>query len=184
MNRVRYEACPDCGALLPKMDGPTHRYIGASAGCWAIFAALNNAGEPPLAPAPSNALLVDAYAVQHPGQPSPQAIQSVAVHLLALYAVFAQGLPLDQVLWVRQRALREERGRKRDRFVWLMPPPLTGMLTVAEIVQLPMPQERSDAVAAYAQQVWSSWSTRHLPTIARWYTEHVMSNEGGVKSIR
>jgi hypothetical protein len=29
--------CPGCGALFPDFEGPTHRYIGASAGCWALF---------------------------------------------------------------------------------------------------------------------------------------------------
>ena len=26
-----------CGALFPSYDGPTHRYLGASAACWALF---------------------------------------------------------------------------------------------------------------------------------------------------
>ena len=78
------ERCPDCGAVLPVLDGPTHRYLGASPACWATFSALNNAGDPPLAPGHLIPLITDAYAVQHPGVPSPQAIQSVAVHLLAM----------------------------------------------------------------------------------------------------
>jgi hypothetical protein len=53
-----------------------------------------------LAPAPTNALLGDAYAAQHPGTPSPQAIQSVAVHLLALYAVLEKGVASEMALWV------------------------------------------------------------------------------------
>ncbi|MCA9961009.1 MAG: hypothetical protein KC443_18340, partial [Anaerolineales bacterium] len=83
------EPCPDCHALLPPSGGAGHRYIGASPACWDIFAALANAGEPPLAPHPWNGLLLDAYTTQHPGVPSPQAIQSVAVHLLALHGVLA-----------------------------------------------------------------------------------------------
>ncbi|HLF87607.1 MAG TPA: DUF5946 family protein [Anaerolineales bacterium] len=80
-------SCPGCRALLPDIDGPTHRYIGASPACWGIYTALTGGGEPPMAPAPSNTLIVDAYAAQHPGTPSPQSIQSVAVHLIALYGV-------------------------------------------------------------------------------------------------
>ena len=30
-------ACPGCGALFPPYDGPAHKYLGASAGCWALF---------------------------------------------------------------------------------------------------------------------------------------------------
>ena len=32
-------ACPGCGALVPDIDGPTHAYLGASAGCWAAWGA-------------------------------------------------------------------------------------------------------------------------------------------------
>lgn len=89
---MNLEPCPDCGALLPPSSGVGHRYVGASAACWELFAALNNAGEPPLVPSTFNGLLTDAYMVQHPGVPSPQAIQSVAVHLLALYGVLERGV--------------------------------------------------------------------------------------------
>jgi hypothetical protein len=72
------------GAGAPS-DGPTHRYISASPACWAICTTFG-AGEPPVAPSPLRELLVDAYA-PHPGVPSDQAIQSVAVHLITLYGV-------------------------------------------------------------------------------------------------
>jgi hypothetical protein len=29
--------CVGCGALVPDIDGPTHRYMAASPGCWALF---------------------------------------------------------------------------------------------------------------------------------------------------
>ncbi len=29
--------CIRCGALVPDVEGPTHRYIAASPGCWAVF---------------------------------------------------------------------------------------------------------------------------------------------------
>src|SRR5690606_37658695 len=120
---------------LPAGDGPTHRYIGASPACWAIFSALLNAGEPPLAPGPMNGLIGDAYAAQHPGTPSPQAIQSVAVHLLVLYGVLERGVAPDQALWIRQRALRDQTQSRRARFTWMTPPSFAGSLTVADIVR-------------------------------------------------
>ncbi len=70
--------------MLPPSSGAGHRYVGASAVCWELFAALNNAGEPPLAPGIYNGLLMAAYMVQHPGVPSPQTVQSVAVHWLVI----------------------------------------------------------------------------------------------------
>src|SRR5262245_47258121 len=122
------EPCPDCGALFPPSAGPTHRYIGASAGCWALYAALC-AGQQPDAELveasrvsrrlPSRAdrasdasiaaLMVDAYAARHHGVPSPQAVQSVAVHLLVLHGVCRRGQRAAQAHWIRHRALRTRR---------------------------------------------------------------------------
>lgn len=164
--------CPGCGAALPVLDGPTHRYIGASPACWALYSALNNAGEPPLAPAASNGLLTDAYAVQHPGVPSPPAIQSVAVHLLTLYGVLVDGVDPGRVLWLRQTTLR---GRARDpapRFAWLSPPSLAGTLTVADIVAGPTPAARTGLVRRYVESVWAAWSP-HAATVAGWYAQYI-----------
>ena len=33
----KFELCSGCGAQVIKIDSPVHRYIGASAGCWAVF---------------------------------------------------------------------------------------------------------------------------------------------------
>lgn len=172
------EPCPDCRALLPPLDGPTHRYLGASSACWTLYANLHNGGEPPLAPSPYNNLLVDAYAAQHPGvAPSDQAIQSVAVHTLTLYGVFVRGVTLDRVLWLRLRPLREQKSSKRGRFHWLAPPSFAGSLTIADIVALPTPTARSQKVKEYVEQVWSLWEYAHQTTIADWYDSFVLPDK-------
>lgn len=173
MKATKIERCPGCCAGLPPLDGPTHRYIGASPACWAIFANLFNAGEPPLASGPLNGLIGDAYAAQHPGTPSEQAIQSVAVHLLALYGVLKCGVGPDQALRIRQRALRQGQSSRRGRFQWLTPPSFEGSLTVAAIVQAPTPQARANLAQDYVAQVWSLWSQKQLETIAAWYDAFV-----------
>src|SRR6185436_18111162 len=106
--------CQGCGALFPPYDGPTHRYVGASAACWALFNWSVISGDPDATdlvsrsripetvvqiPASSDessfdALLGDAYGVQHHGEDSPQAIQSVAGHLLNIH-----GLVSGHVTW-------------------------------------------------------------------------------------
>jgi hypothetical protein len=114
--------CPGCGALFPPYDGPTHRYVGASAGCWALTASLTSGGlpdpellrqsrashvPPALRPQKDAQLLDpvwgDAYGVQHHGDDSPQAIQSVAIHLLTLHGAITRRA---DGMWVRRRALR------------------------------------------------------------------------------
>lgn len=169
------ETCPDCGAVLPKFDGPTHRYLGASASCWALYAALSGGGEPPIAPGPLNALLIDAYAAQHPGTPSNQAIQSVAVHLLTLYGVLERGVSIDRAVWLRTRPLRAGARPKHSRFVWLTPPSFANTLKVADIVAAPTPTARAARLSEYVRSVWSAWrQTEHTATIARWYEQHVL----------
>ncbi|MCB9422975.1 MAG: hypothetical protein H6667_24455 [Ardenticatenaceae bacterium] len=167
------EPCPDCGALLPPSNGAGHRYVGASAACWELFAALNNAGEPPLAPGVYNGLLTDAYMVQHPGVPSPQAIQSVAVHLLVLYGVLEREMDPGQALWIRLQAVDERHGPKHGRFHWLTPPSFTNSLTVADIVKKPTPGERTAVLQQYVTSIWSLWANNHLDTVAAWYERFV-----------
>ena len=78
--------CPGCGALVPDVPGLPHPYIGASAGCWEIFGQIlaKEYGDYGY-PITTHQLTVDAYAVQHPGQPERRSIQSVNSHLISLY---------------------------------------------------------------------------------------------------
>ncbi len=167
-------SCPGCGAVLPEVDGPTHRYIGASPACWALYTALGGGGDPPLALSPWNALLVDGYAAQHPGRPSPQSIQSVAIHLLVLHGVFVAGVAPAQVMWLRRRVLRERLEARRAAFVWLDPPDFAGSLTVADIARPPTPQARAAMVEPYLRGVWERWSAPHAATVAAWYDRYVV----------
>ena len=176
MSAVETERCPGCHAELPKVSGATHRYIGASPACWRIFSDLLNAGEPPLAPAPTNALIGDAYATQHPGTPSNQAIQSVAVHLLVLHGVVARGVEPASALWIRRRALREKGTPRRGRFRWLEPPSFESSLTVSDVVREPGPVERADKAREYVRRTWALWHAEHARTISEWYDAFVASD--------
>ena len=173
MTDIKLEPCPDCGAVLLPSSGAGHRYVGASAACWELFAALNNAGEPPLAPSALNGLLTDAYMVQHPGLPSPQAVQSVAVHLLALYGVLERSMAPRQALWIRLQAVNERHGPKHGRFAWLTPPSFTNSLTVLDIVQQQTPGERTAVLQQYVTSIWSLWAADHAATIAAWYKRFI-----------
>ena len=176
MNTI-LEQCPDCRVWLPAVPGAAHRYIGASPSCWALFSTLVNAGEPPLAPHPFNALLLDAYMTQHPGQPSPQAMQSVAVHLLALYGVLEAGVAPEQVLWIRQRAVRGDAPERHARFAWLTPPDFTDSSTIANIVAGVTPQACTGQAIDYIQAVWHLWARTYRATIAGWYERYVRERE-------
>ena len=175
MNNL-FDRCPNCKAPLPPFDGPTHRYLGASAACWAIYSALN-VGEPPIPPTPFGVLLVDAYAVQHYGVPSPQAIQSVAVHLITLYGVLEAGQPVERAIWLRTRPLRDGKTPKHSRHHWLTPPDFQGALTVADIVQEATPDTRATVMQQYIEAVWAIWAKVHRQTIVEWYQKGVLADE-------
>lgn len=161
--------------MLPHVDSPTHHYLGASAACWGVYTAML-AGEPPIAPTPALEQMIDAYAAQHHGTPSSQATQSVAVHLIALYAVFIKNMDVGRLIWVRQRSLRAKPGEKHGRFTWLTPPDFTGTLTVVEIVRAPNSSARAEVMERYVCQVWELWAREHLPTVAQWYEQFVVKD--------
>ncbi len=180
------EPCPGCGALFPPSAGPMHRSIGASAACWALYAPLS-VGEqpdpeliarsrvastpplPPPRPEPLDALIVDAYAVQHHGDASPQAVQSVAVHLLTLHGILERGADLSHAIQLRLRPLRT-----RGVFHKLEPPALDSALTLRHLwpgggVECPC------LAGEYVQSVYAAWFGKHGATVADWYERHVAS---------
>lgn len=154
--------CPGCGALFPPSDGPTHRYIGACAGCWAVFGEVLAREYGDLRYAAVHRLTVDAYAAQHPGVPSPQSISSVAVHLVGLCVTFeprfAGRRPLDAI---RRAAMR------KVEFVCLEPPASRGSITVLDVHAARDPVDHAERVTRWARDVWSAWRG-HLETVERW----------------
>ena len=169
------EPCVGCGALLPAFDGPVHRYMDSSATCWATFNSLNDPTRL-LGFAPFNALIVDAYAVQHPGVPtSQQAINSVAIHLMTLHGILEKGFKFDQAIWLRQRPGRPGSIDRHSRFHWLTPPSFADCLTVADVAAGETPQERSRLVEVWVRDVWRVWSEIHGDQVATWFEQCVIS---------
>jgi hypothetical protein len=144
------EPCWGCGALVPRGDGPTHRYIGASAGCWQIYAQIEAKSQ----------MMVDAYAAQHPGVEGPQATQSVAVHLMSLCAQLERGLKPEHATRRMQAYLVDARGQRRT-FTWLTPPPLPGAVTILDIAAAYGNPSLDAEVRRWASEVWSAWAPYH-----------------------
>jgi hypothetical protein len=178
--------CQGCGAIYPPYDGPTHRYIGASACCWALFTWFVTTGDPganellPSSRIPEtpvgipgcndssfDLLLGDAYGVQHHGDESPQAIQSVAVHLLNLYGIIAG--KTTRPGWPIGRALRT-----RSVFHKLSPPALGSALTIRHLFPgggVVIPVTRTQ----YVLSVYAAWMSLHGSTVERWYDRYVVA---------
>ena len=148
--------CFSCGALVPDIQGPTHRYMLSSPGCWAVYGSLLARDHGEYGYPAVHRLSVDAYAVQHPGQPNRQAIQSVAVHLIGLYYSLERGLPSAQVTKAIGRATQFN-----DQFVWLEPPASMGTVTVVDAADAGGLDEYQRLARAWAESAWEAWSAYH-----------------------
>jgi Family of unknown function (DUF5946) len=148
---TRSGRCVGCGGLVPDEDGPIHRYMTASPGCWRIHGELMAGDLPATALA---RLAVDAYAVTHPGRPGPQSTPSVWIHLITLCAVLERSWPVEQAVRLRRAAA--------DAFAawpWLVPPVSMGRVTavdVAAAVANDLPAG-SDSVDRWVTEAWRAW---------------------------
>ncbi len=162
MSEIVLERC-ECGLELPRADMllPTHAYIGATAGCWALYNELHAkqyAGFGAMTPI----RVIDAYCVQHHGKPERRAIQSVNAHLVALYLQLEKGFMEAQVNVSLQRVLKFA-----DEFAWLEPPTPNGTLMMADVLRAVTPEEQANAIENYARDVWKAWQV-HRAIVERW----------------
>jgi hypothetical protein len=166
-NTQNLTPCCGCGGMFPDMDGPVHRYMESSAACWAAYGEVMAREYSDLQRLAYYRLSVDAYAVQHPGQPSRQTIQSVGVHLIRLCLLLDCGLSMDRA----NDAMIAASARK-DSFTWLTPPVQIGKITVADVVSAQTNEALQEVVWAWAREAWAAWAVHHdtvrawLPTMA------------------
>jgi hypothetical protein len=153
------EVCGDCGIVLPRIERPSHPYLGASPSCWALYGEVlaREYSDPELMKV--HRLTVDAYAAQHPGKPGPKATQSVWAHLSGLY------LTVERCASPRfaTRVLGAVTAISRD-LPWLEPPESLGGITVAHVAS--EPDGHAEAVQRWAREVWSAWACHHQRVIA------------------
>lgn len=157
------ETCVGCGAVVEKIDGPSHKYMTSAPGCWARYGDLLGVLAIDPGATATRVLCVDAYAAQHPGSPGPQAIQSVAVHLLNMYGYLVRKRPvaIPQAL-----GLNEHKGA----FHWLTPPSFASSRTVFDVPFDAQPADIAIAARAWGESVWEAWSAHHAQ-IAEWYSQ-------------
>ena len=156
--------CFGCGASVPDEEGPTHRYLGASPGCWRLYGeVLGREYADYERFAPVHRLTVDAYAAQHPGTPSPQSIGSVAAHLIRLHLQLERGLTYDRA----NDAMLGISSRSKGEFFWLDPPENPGDVTVLDVLGARDPEEHVERVRGWAASVWGAWAPHH-ETVRRW----------------
>jgi hypothetical protein len=134
----------------------------SSPACWAAYGEVLAREYSDPAYLAVHRLGVDAYAVQHPGHPNPQAIQSVAVHLVRLCLLLERGLPMERANEAMLKASERKRG-----FVWLTPPVSLGTVTVADVRNAEGVEAHMAAVKRWAESAWAAWAPHHA-TIRNW----------------
>lgn len=150
------EACFSCGAVVPFTDGPTHDYMLSSPGCWALYGEVLAREYQNPAYMAKHRLTVDAYAVQHPGEPTPAAKRSVLFHLLSLCAVLERNASPGEATAMLQRL-----GESKPEAQWLPPPEDLGEVTVANVHPAEDIEEHLEAVERWSRSAWRSWSAHH-----------------------
>lgn len=159
---TRPVVCVGCRGLVPDEDGPIHRYMTASPGCWRIYTELGAGAMPRTARSP---LSVDAYAVTHPGVVGPQSTPSVWVHLVTLCAVIEKGWSVEHAV-----RLRRVGADAFERWPWLDRPDPMGEVTVVDVagaVAAGEADRANDLVAAWVDAAWGAWSAHHPAVRAR-----------------
>lgn len=153
--------CHGCGSRLPAVEGPVHAYMTSSPACWAAFNTVmaREYTDPGLMTV--HRLSVDAWAIQHPGDGSRRAIQSVGLHLSRLMVQFEQGL--------EGTAANAAMLRFAARKATLPELPLRERysVTVADVVGAVDPEAHRAAVRRWAEATWADWSDQH-DFIRRW----------------
>lgn len=150
--------CCGCGGLFADIAGPTHRYMESSPGCWAAYGDVLAREYSDPACYTVHRLTVDTYAAQHPGKPSPQSIQSVALHLVRLCLLLEHGLSAERAN-AAMLAAAEPAARRGYR--WLTPPATLAAITVADVRFAEDAEQHKKLVRAWAASVWAAWSAHH-----------------------
>ena len=155
-------SCVGCHGVVPDIDGPIHRYMTAAPGCWRAYTELLGGGLPP---SPAAGLVVDAYAVTHPGMPGPQSTPSVWVHLLTLCFVLERRWPVEQAIRLRRVAAESFRG-----WPWLAPPESMGDVTAIDLWQALDARDGGRAIELTRRWVdgaWAVWRDHHAAVRSR-----------------
>ena len=117
-------------------------------------------------PSSLDSVFGDAFGVQHHGEDSPQAIQSVAGHLLNIHGIISG--QTTQHGWALARALRI-----KGAFHKLEPPPLGSALTIRHLFPgggVGTPITRTQ----YVLSVYEAWMSLHRSTVEQWYEHYVI----------
>lgn len=148
--------CFSCKAEIENIRGEVHRYMDSSPGCWKLFGQILEKEYSDPSHWKNHRITVDAFAVQHFGKPSSQAIQSVNLHLSSLYLIYDQGVDVK----LANKGLTTLAKYKSELF-WLEPPNAVGEIIVADILKAKTADEHCNLVVEWGKSAWNAWAIHH-----------------------
>jgi Family of unknown function (DUF5946) len=164
------ETCPGCGVTLPTVEHEIHKYMRSSASCFARFGELLADDYADPARMQIHQIVVDAFAVQHPGNDiagssdysrDPRSIQSVGIHLMTLCLFIERGV--DPALGPQIHRQMVE----RPVFEYLERPASMGRLTVADVNLGSDFATAKSQIYAWGESAWIAWVAHHN-TVRGW----------------
>lgn len=159
------QTCTGCGGIFPISDGPTHKYMISSPACWEAFGRVLAAEYSDTSLWQTHRMSVDTYAVQHPGDGTKRATQSVGLHLARLLVQLEAPRPPIETneimlnLGQFKSSIPEFNARSDDR------------VTIADVVLHAGSSTHAEAVQNWAQSTWQDWQTQH-EIIREWVNTH------------
>ncbi|WP_281251690.1 DUF5946 family protein [Erythrobacter donghaensis] len=149
------EICGSCGGAFVACPGAaTHAYMASSPGCWEAYTAvLAREYQDPLLFGRCHRLTVDAYAVQHPGDPGERrARQSFWIHGASLWTVLRLGRAHAEATAALKRLAQGD---------FPAPPPPVGFaFTHADVLAAPE-AEHEQHVRAWAEAALAGCAPAH-----------------------
>ncbi|WP_421724538.1 DUF5946 family protein [Bauldia sp.] len=155
------ETCHGCGGRFARIEGPTHRYMTSAPGCWAAYGKVLAAEYEDFRLMKTHRLTVDAYAIQHPGDGSRAAIQSVGLHLARLMVQLESPRPPRQTNDVMLGLARHKAS------LVALEPPAAFTMTVADVAPFAGTDRHVEMVENWARQTFADWHAQH-DTIRAW----------------
>lgn len=166
-NTTSHTRCTGCGALLPNIDGPTHKYMTSTPACYAHFNTILAAeySDPLLLPV--HRFSVDTYAVQHPGHDKTrQQIQSVGLHLARLGLQLGSDLPPKETNDVMLGLTPH-----KHTLVYLTPPD-SFTITAADVAPFAGTDQHAEKSLEWARATWDDGAPHHA-YIQNWTAQHI-----------
>jgi hypothetical protein len=134
----------------------------SSPACWAAFGRVLEAEYSMPDLMPIHRLSVDAYAVQHPGDPGDRrAVQSVGLHLARLWRQLEWPAPPAET----NEVMKGFAARKAS-LVYLAPP-ARFTTTIADVAPFAGTPRHGETTLAWARATWADWGAHH-DTIKAW----------------